>query len=127
MNPSDTVNSSPASHRRRNLAIVALIVIVALVGYVSLTLRPQEVVFYRVINDHTLVVRAQANVLLWPHLSSLNETATEVAVTVSGIGIPAPSTEELYDVTVVLAQPLGDRRVIDGNSGERVQLQTAGS
>jgi hypothetical protein len=121
MNASDAANLRPASHWRRNLAIAVLVVVVVLVGYVALTFRPQQVVFYRVVNDHTLVVQAQAGVLLWPHLSGLTETPTQVLVTVSGIGIPAPAVEELYDVTVVLAQPLGDRTVIDGNSGERVQ------
>jgi hypothetical protein len=121
MNASDAADLRPASHWRRNLAIAVLVVVVVLVGYVALTFRPQQVVFYRVVNDHTLVVQAQAGVLVWPHLSGLTETATQVAVTVSGIGIPAPAVEGLYDVTVVLAQPLGDRTVIDGNSGERVQ------
>ena len=121
MNVSDKRSFRPASHWRRNLAIAALIVIVLLVGYVGLTLRPQEVAFYRVVNTNTLVVQAQAGVLLWPHLSGLTETATQVSVTVSGIGIPASAVEGLYDVTVVLAQPLGARTVTDGNSGERVQ------
>ena len=121
MNASDAANLRPASHWRRNLAIAVLIVVVLLGGYVALTFRPQQVVFYRVVNDHTLIVQAQAGVLLWPHLSGLTETATQVSVTVSGIGIPAPAVEGLYDVTVVLAQPLGDRTVIDGHSGERVQ------
>ncbi len=121
MNATGAASPRPASHWRRNLAITVLVVIVVLVGYVSLTLRPQQVVFYRVVNDHTLVVQAQAGVLLWPHLSGLTETDTQVSVTVSGIGIPAPAVEGLYDVTVVLAQPLDDRTVIDGNSGERVQ------
>ena len=123
MNHSDSASFRPASHLRRNLAIAVLIVVVLLGGYVALTFRPQQVVFYRVANDRTLVVQAQAGLLLWPHLSGLIETATQVSVTVSGIGIPAPTVEGLYDVTVVLAQPLGDRTVIDGNSGERVQLR----
>ena len=76
---------------------------------------------YRVVDGNTLVVQAQAGVLLWPHLSGLTETGNDVSVTVSGIGIPAPATEELYDITVVLGRPLGDRTVIDGHSGARVQ------
>ena len=111
------------THWLRNLGIAVLIVAVALGAYVALTFRPQMIAFYRLVNDNTIVVQAEAGALIWPHLSGLQETPTEVRITVSGISLDVPSIEQLYDVTVVLAAPLGDRAVIDASTGEPVFLQ----
>ena len=80
--------------------------------------------YYRVVGEDTIVVGAGTGPTLWPRITSVSETASEVVVDVRSVRAPVPSTGmQVTELTVTLRQPLGDRRIVDGSTGLPIVLR----
>ena len=70
----------------------------------------------RVIDTHSIGLEVTTGDNTWARVTGVQETPTEVQVTVQSIALPfLPRAAIGHDVflTVELQQPLGDRRVVD--------------
>lgn len=103
--------------RRRWIVLgVGLVALVVLI--IRLSDVPAEIAAYRVVDDHTLELRAVAGPATWTRVTGVTETATQVLVYVGTIGAPLPGTGgNLIELTVRLHDPINGRQVIDGNRG----------
>jgi hypothetical protein len=73
---------------------------------------------YRVIDDHRIAVQAIGGPGVWTRVTGVTETTTAVTVRLSAIQPPLPVlADEIIEFTIELRDPIGDRQVIDGNSG----------
>lgn len=108
---------------RRWVAIVVVILVLAVAAIRSLD-GPSWIYYYRVADEHTLVVGTVAGPGAWTRVTNVAETASTVTITVSSllirlgpgtaVGIPVESVATLRD-------PIGSRTVLDGSSGLPVQ------
>jgi hypothetical protein len=98
--------------------IVLFIVIALAFGEVLLLDARAPIEYYRVVDDHTLVVGAGTGPTFWAHVTSVSETESAVVVGVSSVRVPLPSTnDQITEVTVSLRDPIGDRALVDASSG----------
>ena len=75
---------------------------------------------YRVIDERTIDVQTITGPNTWTRVTSVDETATTVTVSVSTIRVPLPLAgygDDLLWLRVVLREPLGNRQVFDGAGG----------
>jgi len=75
---------------------------------------------YRLVDSRTIVVEAVAGHESFCRLGSVAETGTEVvinAICLDWISLPGTDEGVFHEVTVLLAEPLGNRRVVDCSSG----------
>lgn len=86
--------------------------------------RSQPIQGYRVINDNTIAVQVDASSPQWTRITGVTETSDRVTVSVGSFLFPWPqpqagvgTSEELL---VTLSQPMGNRSVIDGYTGDTV-------
>lgn len=111
----------PRLRRRRVAAAVILVVVVTAVRLLDSASR---IYYYRVIDDRTLVVGTVTGPVAWTRVTSVSETPSTVAITVSSLSIQlGPGTAVGYAVESVakLRDPIGSRTVIDGSGGLAVQ------
>jgi hypothetical protein len=104
---------------RRPLVGVGLAVLIA-AGWFLLLVRDDDVAIssYWIVDDRTIGVEVDSGQRDWCRVTHTAETAADVRVTARCLTwLPSgPGTAELwrFRLTVPLAQPLGDRRVLDG-------------
>jgi hypothetical protein len=107
------------------VAFVIVMLVTGLVaGSILETDRAVRIDYYRVVDQHTLVVGAETDTSSWTtRVTSAVETATTVTITVrelpSPIWIGAGGGQGL-ELIVKLHDPIGSRTVVDGSSGEVV-------
>jgi hypothetical protein len=103
-----------------------VVVVVLIAGYAIAADGPTLIPTYRVVDQQHLILRAQTGAALSVRATRVDETADSVIVVIQAIELPLPSTgSTLTDVPVTLTQPLGERAVIDGSSGQEVRLLQA--
>lgn len=108
------------------LGAVALIVILAVIGYRLLD-KPNSIFYYRVVDDQTLAAGTVSGPNANVRVTNVVETSSTVTITVSGLSIsigPSNGAGTPYESIAKLSQPLGDRTVIDGSNGQTVQRAT---
>jgi hypothetical protein len=111
--------------------VVATILFVAFagctVGWIVETDLAVRIDYYRLVDEHTLVVGAETEDRSWTRVTSVVETTTTVTITVrelqapirmGGTGVGGGGIE----LIVKLRDPIGSRTVVDGSSGEVVAL-----
>ena len=108
----------------RRWALLVVVVLVLVVAAVRGLDSPSWIYYYRVVDEHTLVVGTVTGPGAWTRVTSVIETPTAVTITVSSllvqlgpgtaVGVPVESTATLRD-------PIASRTVLDGSSGLRVQ------
>jgi hypothetical protein len=107
----------------KRLLVAIVVVVVLIAGYALAADRPTLIPTYRVVDQQHLILRAQTAAAVVIRATRVDETADSVIVVVQAIGLPLPSTgNTLTDVPIALTQPLGQRAVIDGSSGQEVTL-----
>ena len=114
---------TPRRRRFGCLVLAALAVFVPLAfGLRGTVIRIES---YRVLDADTLAVRVTHGNLDWTRVGGVDESATSVEVEVRMSTVPVPQANIGYalDLTVQLASPLGDRRVIDAGTGLEVLRQ----
>ena len=107
---------------RRLIALGA--VVVPAVGAIRSLDSPSWIFYYRVVDDHTLVVGTVTGPGAWTRVTSITETPSTVTITVSSlvVQIGAGTASGVHaESTATLRDPVGSRTVIDGSSGLRVQ------
>ncbi len=106
----------------------ALLVVFCLAGIAACTIlvtdRAVRIDYYRVVDEHTLVVGSETDNDSWTRVTSAVETATTVTITVRELPAPirGPGTGGGggLELIVKLRDPLGSRTVIDASRGEAV-------
>ncbi len=116
----------PESLRRRPRWVqvaVGIVVAITIFGVFVLVLdRPAPIDYYRVIDDHAIVIGTVTGPATWTRLTRVDETPDSVIVFVSSLRAPLPAAgSDTTEITVTLGIPLGERSVIDGNSGTQVR------
>jgi hypothetical protein len=103
-------------------AAVGIVIVAVVVGVFVLVLdRPAPLDYYRMVDDHTIVVGTVTGPATWTRITGLVETPESVTVFVSSLRAPLPAAgDDTTEIRVVLRDSLGGRTVIDGNSGVRV-------
>ena len=101
--------------------LIALVVILALSVLAVLRLDDATATgiwSYRVIDDHRIAVQAIGGPGVWTRVTGVTETTTAVTVRLSAIQPPLPVlADDTIEFIIDLRDPIGDRQVIDGNSG----------
>jgi len=108
--------------RRRWIAVAVVLVLV--VAAVRLLDSASWIYYYRVVDDHTLLVGTVSGQGARVRVTSVIETPTTVTITVSTFFIQLGSGTAVgipYESVAKLHEPLGGRTVIDGSSGLPVQ------
>jgi hypothetical protein len=85
--------------------------------------RPSWITYYRVVDDHALIVGTWEGRGAWTRVTNVAETTATVTVTVSSWLIQlGPGTDDAVPVetVVTLRDPIGRRTVVDGSSGQAV-------
>ena len=111
---------------RRRWIVVAAALLAIVVAYRLLDV-PTYIWQYRVIEEHTLLLETIDGPGAWVRVTDVDETPTQVAVTVRSVHIQlGPSTAEgyVYESLATLQDPLGDRMVIDASDGHAVDRAT---
>lgn len=108
---------------RRWVAVLAVIGVVWIVVVFGLD-KPSWIYYYRVLDDHTLLVGTTTGPGAWTRVTDIAETPSTVTITVrsflfeigpvSGGGLPVESVATLLD-------HIGARTVFDGSSGLEVR------
>lgn len=107
--------------RLRRRWIVLLVVLALTMGWLGLLDASARIVYYRVIDDHTVAVGAETGPSFWARVTTLTETSSSVVVGVSTIRAPVASIGgDPVELTVNLHDPIGDRAVIDASSGLQI-------
>jgi hypothetical protein len=86
----------------------------------------QPIQSYRVIDDRTIAVEVDASSPQWTRVTAVAETSDRVIVSVGSFIFPWPAGPEAgvgrsEELLVTLRQPLGNRLVIDGYTGNTVE------
>ncbi len=107
------------SVRRRRIGPLAVFTLIV-VGVVALVFfgldRATPIYYYRSINDYAISVGTISGPNTWTRVTGLSETDSSVTVDVKSLSAPLPGTgDDVYELTVLLANPLGGRTVIDGS------------
>lgn len=107
-------------HRRNRRWAVVLVIVVAVIGLILVGFdRPAPIHYYRTINDYAIAVGTITGPNTWTRVTGVSETDSQIIVDVKSMTAPLPGTggDDIYELTVLLAQPIGTRAVIDGNTG----------
>ena len=106
------------------VSVLGLVLGMLTIGAFLLLDRPTWLYYYRVVDDHTLVVGVVAQEGAWTRVTGIQETVDAVGITVSSFGLrlgTGPDAAVPIEVPVTLPNPIGTRAVIDGSSGLPVQ------
>jgi hypothetical protein len=89
---------------------------VAIVAHAASGGSPMRVDSYTVEGPTTIVIQADGGSGTWLRLTDVEESSTEVRITVKRISVPLPRTAAAVPIyfVVELDDPLGDRVVTDG-------------
>jgi len=102
---------------------VAVVLFLA-VAAVRLLDRGSAMYYYRVIDDRALAVGTIEGSHAWTRVTSVVETPSTITITVNSTSIqlgPGTAAGIPVENVVNLRDPIGDRIVVDGNSGNVVQ------
>jgi hypothetical protein len=103
--------------------IIAAVVVVLTVAAFRLGNAGAPIFYYRVINDHTVVVGTVTGPWTWTRVTALTETPSSVTIGVNSLSAPlAGAGDNAVELTVVLRDPVDARTVMDANAGLPVQL-----
>ena len=111
-----------ATHRgrpRARLAIAAGIAL-AVVGFAAVKLldRPAAVYYAREVDSHTLAIGTITGPGTWTRVTTVQETSDRIVITVSSLSAPLPGAgDDLTELSVQLAEPIGAKIVTDGTTG----------
>lgn len=106
--------------RRRWVVLVALVALVV-VGWTLAYYASTPIPYYRVLDEHTIIVGAQTGTGFWAGVTSVAETNASVVVSVHDVRAPLPQTgTKVVEFTLTLRDPLGDRIVVDASDGHHV-------
>ena len=101
---------------RRWVLLASLAVLI--VALVRLGALGASIDYYRLVDDHTLVIGTVTGPMTWTGVTSVTETDVSVAVGVSRFSVPLPGFGgDILELTVTLQRPLGDRTVVDASDG----------
>jgi hypothetical protein len=107
----------------RRLVLVALAALVA-VAIVRSAVRPTFIGGFRQIDDYNIALQVLGASPTWRSITELTETASEVTLGVSEIGMlqlgAGFGDERIGYVLVSLGDPLGNRQVIDAATGAAI-------
>jgi hypothetical protein len=131
------MTSSEATQRRgvripRKLWVLAVIVILIalLVGAQNSTVLFPQMTSYRLVDERTIAVTVGAAPCSWTRVTNVAESGTDVRIRVETLPcpIPLPQTDalDLRELTVSLANDLGNRKVTDAQ-GHAIPMRPAGS
>ena len=118
--------SSRGALRAAEIAVVVILAI-ALVAFVAINLldRPALITYARLLDEQTLALGTVTGSGTWTRVTQVRETPDEVVVAVSSLSAPVPGAgDDLAELTVHLAEPIGTRRVVDANTGADVPKTT---
>jgi hypothetical protein len=108
---------------RRRLVLVAVAALVAF-AIVSSAVGPTFIGGFRQIDDYNIALQVLGASPTWRSITELTETASEVTLRVSEIGMlqlgAGFGDERIGYVLVSLRDPLGDRQVIDATTGAAI-------
>ena len=106
--------------RRRWVVAASLFAVLVVLGlYYVANNHTDQIEGYRVINERTILIEVGGPPSSWTRVTQVTETSSQVRITVESLDLtPGPSLASLkrFEFTVQLAQPLGDRVVVDGES-----------
>ncbi len=103
--------------------IIAAIVLVLTVAAFRLGDARAPIFYYRVIDNHTVVVGTVTGPWTWTRVTTLTETPSSVTIGVNSLSAPlAGAGDNAVELTVVLHDPIDGRTVTDANAGLPVQL-----
>jgi len=111
---------------RRRWIVLAVIVAVLFTSYRLLDSHTY-IYYYRVVDDHTLMVGTLSGPGAWARVTSVVETPATVTIIVSNFYFQlGPSTDVGigYESVAKLQDALGSRTVIDGSDGHSVERRT---
>jgi hypothetical protein len=113
------------AHRTRRLgevaAVVAIAIAVVVVVAIKLLDQPTRFDYARVIDDHTLVLGTVTGPGTWTRVTSVQEASDRVVIGISSLRAPLPGTgDDLVELTVHLAEPIGEKTVTDASTGREV-------
>jgi hypothetical protein len=111
---------------RRRWVVLALVAALAFVGYRQLD-TATWIYYYRVVDDHTLLVGTVSGPGASVRVTDVAETPTTVTITVTSFFFqlgPSTAMGVSYESVAKLIDPIGGRTVIDGSSGLSVQRAT---
>jgi hypothetical protein len=109
--------------RRRWLVLAGLVILV--IASVRALDRPMLIDSYRVIDSQTLGVETITGPGSWTRVTGVTEKSSSVTITVSSLDVPfVPRSDvgQSLELTVKLSAPIGKRTVVDGSSGETVEV-----
>src|ERR1035437_902851 len=119
----------PRRRRRWLVLSTILFVVFCLIGVAACTIlvtdRAVRIDYYRVADQHTLVVGAETDTSSWTRVTSVVETATTVTITVKGLEAPIRNGTgggQGVEFIVKLRDPIGSRTVVDGSRGQVVDF-----
>lgn len=108
----------------RRWVVVAAVVLVLGVAAVRSLDSPSWIYYYRVVDEHQLVVGTVTGPGAWTRVTSVTETPLTVTITVSSLLVqlgPGAAMGVAVESTAMLRDPIASRTVIDGSSGLPVQ------
>ena len=109
--------------RRRWVAALVIVLAVTVVAVRSLD-SASWIYYYRVVDEHTLVVGTVTGPGAWTRVTSVAETPSTITITVSSLEFrlgPGTAVGVSVESTAKLRDPIGSRTVIDGSSDLPVQ------
>jgi hypothetical protein len=81
--------------------------------------------YYRVVDNHTIVVGSTTGPGSWTRVAGVSESTAVVTVSVSSLVVPlAGYGGGFAEFTVTLAGPIGSRSLVDGSSGLTIPRTT---
>jgi hypothetical protein len=106
---------------RRSLKLVAAVALLIIVWRVAIG-KDYAASFagYSLVDSRTLVVEAVAGHESWCRIGGVTESSAEVqvsAICLDWLSLPGTADGVFYALTIQLAAPLGNRRVVDCSSG----------
>jgi hypothetical protein len=106
---------------RRLLRFLAVVAVLAVVWRVAIGKDyAASIAGYSLIDSRTLVVQAVGGHESWCRIGGVTESSAEVqvrAICLDWLSLPGTADGVFYALTVQLAAPLGNRRVVDCSSG----------
>jgi hypothetical protein len=106
------------------LPLAALVLVALGVLAFQLLDTPARIDYYRLADDHTVIVGTTSGPRAWVRVTGVSETSKAVTITVRTVFIqlgPSTAVGYAYESEAKLEAPLGDRRVIDGTTGLPVE------
>jgi hypothetical protein len=112
------------TRRRLRTAGLVVVVLVLLIG-IRAAITRTSISGYRLVDDYNVALQVTGAHPTWRAVTSETETATDVTIAVSEVGLrigPGFGDERIGYVIVSLDAPLADRRLVDASTGAVISL-----